>query len=60
MVKSTSLGKEKAKKKKKHLDQSSLMKWNSLTQKLTILAIRIVDNDKFLSLRWNPASLSLI
>jgi hypothetical protein len=45
--------------KKKYLDQTPLMKRNLLTLKSTILVVRIVINDEFISLRRNPTSPSL-
>jgi len=42
--------------KKKYLDQTPLMKRNPLTLKSTILVVRIVVNDEFISLRRNPTS----
>jgi len=43
----------------KYLSQTSLVKWNLLTQKLTIFIAEIIDNDKFLSLHRNSTSSSL-
>ena len=34
--------------KKKHIGQTSFMKWNLLIKKLIIFMVRIVDNDKVL------------
>ena len=56
LVRSTSLCKEK---EKKYLDQTPLMKRNLLTLKSTILVVRIVVNDEFIFLCWNPTSPSL-
>jgi len=43
-------------KKKKHLGETALMKWNPWTPFLTFLVLRIIVNDNFLFLYRNPAS----
>jgi hypothetical protein len=56
MVGSTSSGNEK---EKKHLDQTSLMKYNSLTLKSTIFTTENVVNNEFLFTLESGEPLSL-
>jgi hypothetical protein len=45
--------------KKKTSKYNPLIIWNILTQKSTVLEVRIFPNDHFLSLWWNPTTSSL-